>query len=62
VPLLPSADRSKSASFSDLHLPEPILRAVRAVGYTKPTPIQLRAIPIIMEGHDVVAAAQTGSG
>jgi len=59
---LPSADRTKSASFSDLHLPEPILRAVRAVGYATPTPIQLRAIPVIMEGHDVVAAAQTGSG
>ncbi|HKQ58993.1 MAG TPA: DEAD/DEAH box helicase [Candidatus Eisenbacteria bacterium] len=49
-------------SFSALGLPEPITRGVRAAGYTIPTPIQLQAIPLILPGHDLVAAAQTGSG
>ncbi|MBI1796461.1 MAG: DEAD/DEAH box helicase [Candidatus Eisenbacteria bacterium] len=49
-------------SFAALGLPESITRGVRAVGYTSPTPIQREAIPIILPGHDLVAAAQTGSG
>ena len=48
--------------FASLGLPEPITRGVRAAGYSTPTPIQARAIPIILPGHDLVAAAQTGSG
>src|SRR3989304_3614885 len=40
----------------------PIPRGVRAAGYSLPTPIQARAIPLILPGHDLVAAAQTGSG
>ncbi len=48
--------------FSSLGLPEPITRGVRAAGYSLPTPIQSRAIPLILPGHDLVAAAQTGSG
>ncbi len=48
--------------FSALGLPEPITRGVRAAGYSTPTPIQARAIPLILPGHDLVAAAQTGSG
>jgi ATP-dependent RNA helicase RhlE len=48
--------------FSSLGLPEPITRGVRAAGYSIPTPIQARAIPLILPGHDLVAAAQTGSG
>jgi len=49
-------------TFSSLGLPEPITQGVRAAGYTEPTPIQRQAIPIILPGHDLVAAAQTGSG
>jgi len=49
-------------SFAALGLPEPILQSVRAVGYETPTPIQRRAIPMILPGLDLVAAAQTGSG
>jgi len=49
-------------SFGSLGLPEPIARGVRAAGYATPTPIQLQAIPLILPGHDLVAAAQTGSG
>jgi ATP-dependent RNA helicase RhlE len=48
--------------FAALGLPEPILRGVRAAGYTTPTPIQAEAIPVILPGHDLIAAAQTGSG
>jgi ATP-dependent RNA helicase RhlE len=48
--------------FSSLGLPEPIARGVRAAGYHTPTPIQARAIPLILPGRDLVAAAQTGSG
>ena len=48
--------------FASLGLPEPITRSVRAAGYSEPTPIQRRAIPLILPGHDLVAAAQTGSG
>jgi ATP-dependent RNA helicase RhlE len=49
-------------AFSALGLPEPITRGVRAAGYSTPTPIQAQAIPLILPGHDLVAAAQTGSG
>jgi ATP-dependent RNA helicase RhlE len=49
-------------SFAALGLPEPILRGVRAAGYAEPTPIQREAIPLILPGHDLIAAAQTGSG
>ena len=48
--------------FATLGLPPALLRGVRAAGYHTPTPVQARAIPLILEGADVVAAAQTGSG
>jgi ATP-dependent RNA helicase RhlE len=48
--------------FAALGLPAPVLKGVRAAGYTEPTPIQRKAIPIILEGRDVVGAAQTGTG
>lgn len=48
--------------FAALGLPAPLLRGVRAAGYQTPTPIQQRAIPVILEGKDLVGAAQTGSG
>jgi ATP-dependent RNA helicase RhlE len=48
--------------FASLGLPTALLRGVRAAGYEKPTPIQQKTIPLVLEGGDVVAAAQTGSG
>src|SRR5580765_8427655 len=48
--------------FSNLGLPASILKGVRAAGYSEPTPIQQRAIPIILTGDDLVGAAQTGTG
>lgn len=49
-------------SFSSLGLCDPILEAVEAEGYTTPSPIQEQAIPIVLEGRDLMAAAQTGTG
>lgn len=48
--------------FSSLNLHEEINQALAEAGYTKPTPIQEHAIPKILEGHDLLASAQTGSG
>ncbi|WP_160152407.1 DEAD/DEAH box helicase [Microbulbifer sp. ALW1] len=48
--------------FEDLGLVPEIARAVAEQGYTKPTPIQEQAIPVVMRGGDVMAAAQTGTG
>ena len=49
-------------SFTPLGLIEPLLRAVAASGYTTPTPIQDRAIPIVLTGRDLCGVAQTGTG
>lgn len=49
-------------TFENLGLSEELLRAVKVAGYTKPTPIQAQAIPAILEGKDIMAAAQTGTG
>ncbi|MFG0291519.1 MAG: DEAD/DEAH box helicase [Phycisphaerales bacterium JB050] len=48
--------------FSDLGLIEPIVRAVDAAGYSTPTPIQQQAIPVALEGNDILGCAQTGTG
>jgi superfamily II DNA/RNA helicase len=52
----------KPMDFSDLGLGPEILRAVEEAGYTKPTPIQQQAIPIVLMGRDVLGCAQTGTG
>ncbi len=49
-------------SFSTLGLSDPLLRAIAEQGYTSPTPIQQAAIPVVLSGQDVMAAAQTGTG
>src|SRR5512140_3621666 len=48
--------------FSKLGLSEAVLKGVKAMGYVEPTPIQLRAIPLVMAGRDVIGSAQTGTG
>lgn len=66
----PEAETTKVAAnaaeapvtFADFGLHPDILRAITAAGYTHPTPIQAKAIPVVMAGHDVMAAAQTGTG
>jgi len=49
-------------SFEQLGLTEKLLQAVADQGYVTPTPVQQQAIPVILEGHDVLAGAQTGTG
>jgi len=49
-------------SFSTLGLSEALLRAIQDQGYTTPTPIQKQAIPVILDGNDLLAGAQTGTG
>jgi ATP-dependent RNA helicase RhlE len=49
-------------TFEKLNLITPILQAVKAKGYTSPTPIQAQAIPTILEGKDLLGCAQTGTG
>jgi ATP-dependent RNA helicase RhlE len=48
--------------FSSLGLSNAMVDGVKAMGYTEPTPIQLRAIPLILAGQDVIGSAQTGTG
>ncbi|MCW8796314.1 MAG: DEAD/DEAH box helicase [Chlorobium sp.] len=48
--------------FSSIDLIDPILQAVREEGYSSPTPIQAQAIPMILEGRDLLGCAQTGTG
>ena len=49
-------------SFTELGLSTPLLQAIEKQGYTSPSPIQEQAIPLVLEGKDVLAAAQTGTG
>ncbi|MGO4699717.1 DEAD/DEAH box helicase [Dyella sp. 2RAB6] len=49
-------------SFESLGLAPALLRALAEQGYANPTPIQAGAIPVVLEGHDLLAAAQTGTG
>lgn len=57
-----TATPNTSPNFNDLGLAEPILRAIADTGYTAPTPIQAQAIPQVMQGGDLLASAQTGTG
>jgi ATP-dependent RNA helicase RhlE len=50
------------AKFSDLNLVEPLMQAVTESGYVTPTPIQAQSIPHLIEGHDLLGLAQTGTG
>ena len=49
-------------AFNELGLSELMLKAVDALGYTAPTPVQAKSIPEVLAGHDLLAAAQTGTG
>jgi len=49
-------------SFNNLQLIEPLLNALQQEGYSKPTPIQEQAIPVVLEGRDLLGCAQTGTG
>ena len=49
-------------SFNQLDLSPPLLQAIEEQGYSKPTPVQEQAIPLILQGRDILAGAQTGTG
>ncbi|MDE8703015.1 DEAD/DEAH box helicase [Adlercreutzia equolifaciens] len=49
-------------AFADLGLSDNALAAVKKLGYTEPTPVQAQAIPLALEGRDIIAAAKTGTG
>jgi ATP-dependent RNA helicase DDX27 len=57
-----AATAGEAATFSGLGLSRPLLRAVQQLGFTAPTPIQRRTIPLALAGHDVAGSAVTGSG
>ena len=49
-------------TFEDFELNRQLLNAIEEAGYQAPTPIQEQAIPLVMNGHDVLGIAQTGTG
>ncbi|MEK7772852.1 MAG: DEAD/DEAH box helicase, partial [Deltaproteobacteria bacterium] len=52
----------KTLSFNDFNLSNEVLKAVAAMGFEEPTPIQLKTIPMLLTGKDVIGQAQTGTG
>ncbi len=62
TPLRPGWAPDTYMTFEELKLAPAILDAVREQGYDQPTPIQAEAIPAVLEGHDLLAGAQTGTG
>jgi len=55
-------EEGSTVTFADLGLHDQLLESIKAVGYEVPSPIQERVIPVLLEGKDVIAQAQTGSG
>lgn len=49
-------------TFAKLGLSQPLIDNLNTLGYTQPTPIQAKAIPLLLSGNDIIAAAQTGTG
>src|SRR5262245_5997405 len=58
----PEDNDEKPPGFEVLGLNAHLLKAVQELGFTHPTPIQTKAIPLVMEGRDLIGCAQTGSG
>lgn len=56
------SEKTAMIGFKDLNLPAHVLRALDAVGYETPSPIQARSIPVLLEGRDLFGQAQTGTG
>ena len=61
-PFIVTQYKRRTMSFASLGLSAPILEAVTEQGYDTPSPIQAQAIPLVLKGRDVMAAAQTGTG
>jgi superfamily II DNA/RNA helicase len=58
----PISETPDGVTFADLGFSPPLLSAIADTGYTKPTPIQWKAIPEVLAGRDVLGIAQTGTG
>src|SRR5436190_4333962 len=58
----PESPESTTMMFSTLGLPAPVFQATRAAGLNEPTPIQAKAIPVILQGNDLIGNAPSGSG
>jgi ATP-dependent RNA helicase DeaD len=58
----PTTEAAAEPGFDQLGLSEPIARAIAALGFEAPTPIQARAIPLLLAGRDMIGQAQTGTG
>ncbi len=58
----PVAEIAELPAFSALELSEPVARAIAEMGFETPTPIQARAVPLLLAGHDLIGQAQTGTG
>jgi len=56
------SDQNSESAFDELNLSGPLLEAIQNAGYTSPTPIQARAMPLLLAGRDVLGQAQTGTG
>ena len=52
----------ETITFNQLNLSNEVLKAVEAMGFKEPSPIQKESIPILMEGHDFLGQAKTGTG
>ena len=57
-----SKKKVKGGSFESFNLSQEIFKAIKKKGYNMPTPIQRRAIPVVLEGFNIIAMARTGSG
>ncbi len=57
-----AAETEANPTFADLGIDGPVLHAIRDLGYERPSAIQAATIPVLLEGHDVVGMAQTGTG
>ena len=55
-------DQNETAGFETLGLAEPVFRAIKELGFETPSKIQEKAIPVLLEGHDLIGQAQTGTG
>ncbi len=62
LPLFEKKNTLNNVTFADLELAPELLKSLSASGYTIPTPIQAQAIPLVLQGRDLMAGAQTGTG
>jgi len=60
--LAEETDATETASFSDYRIGPKTLRALEKMGIVTPHPIQAKAVPALLDGHDVIGQARTGSG